>query len=51
MRSHGSHRLWQRGYCEHVVRTRGALERIRAYVHENPARWWARASGDPAVHL
>ena len=32
-------RLWQRNYYEHVIRDEGALERIRRYVDDNPARW------------
>ena len=30
---------WQRGYYEHVVRNEKALDRIRAYITNNPARW------------
>jgi len=30
---------WQRGYYERVVRDDRELERIRAYIRENPARW------------
>jgi REP-associated tyrosine transposase len=32
-------RLWQRNYYEHVIRDEGALNRIRRYVDDNPARW------------
>lgn len=31
--------LWQRGYYEHVIRDERALNRIRAYITNNPARW------------
>jgi len=31
--------VWQRSYYERVVRTDGALERIREYVVGNPAAW------------
>jgi len=31
--------LWQRGYYEHVIRNEKALDRIRAYITNNPARW------------
>lgn len=31
--------VWQRNYYEHIVRTDRALSRIRAYIHQNPARW------------
>jgi REP element-mobilizing transposase RayT len=30
---------WQRGYYEHVVRNEKGLDRIRAYIANNPARW------------
>jgi putative transposase len=32
-------RLWQRNYYEHVIRDDKALDRIRRYIDENPARW------------
>jgi putative transposase len=32
-------RLWQRNYFEHVIRDETALERIRRYIDDNPARW------------
>jgi putative transposase len=32
-------RLWQRNYYEHIIRDEGALNRIRRYVDDNPARW------------
>ena len=31
--------LWQRGYYDHVVRREDDLDRIRAYILDNPARW------------
>jgi len=31
--------VWQRSYYEHIVRVERELERIRDYIHENPARW------------
>jgi REP-associated tyrosine transposase len=30
---------WQRSYYEHVIRGEDELERVRAYVVGNPARW------------
>ena len=30
---------WQRGYCEHVIGNDKGLDRIRAYIANNPARW------------
>ena len=32
-------RLWRRGYCERIIRNETALDRIRAYIANNPARW------------
>jgi REP element-mobilizing transposase RayT len=32
-------RLWQRNYYEHIIRDEDALNRIRRYVDDNPARW------------
>jgi REP element-mobilizing transposase RayT len=31
--------LWQRSYCEHVIRTEQSLNRIREYIATNPLRW------------
>jgi hypothetical protein len=31
--------VWQRNYWEHVIRTEEALEAIRVYILDNPARW------------
>ncbi len=31
--------VWQRNYWEHVIRTERALNAIRRYIIENPARW------------
>ena len=31
--------LWQRNYYEHIIRNEAALNRIRAYIIENPVRW------------
>jgi REP element-mobilizing transposase RayT len=31
--------VWQRNYYEHIIRDEAALERIRRYITENPARW------------
>lgn len=32
-------RIWQRNYYEHIIRDEDSLNRIRAYVVENPSRW------------
>ena len=35
--------VWQRNYFEHVIRTEAALDRLRRYILDNPARWrWDR---------
>lgn len=34
--------FWQRGFYEHVVRGPDDLARIRRYIDDNPARWWAQ---------
>jgi putative transposase len=31
--------VWQRNYHEHIIRNEETLNRIRQYIHENPARW------------
>jgi REP element-mobilizing transposase RayT len=31
--------VWQRNYYEHIIRDKGELDRIRAYIIDNPARW------------
>jgi hypothetical protein len=31
--------LWQRNYWEHIVRDEAELNRIRNYIHHNPAQW------------
>jgi putative transposase len=36
--------VWQRGYCEHIIRHGESLDRIRKCIFENPARW----ESDPA---
>lgn len=38
-------RLWQRNYHERIIRDDRALDRMRRYVAENPARWWYRSLG------
>lgn len=32
-------KLWQRNYWEHIVRNGPELNRIREYIHNNPAQW------------
>ncbi len=31
--------VWQRGYYEHIIRNKRALNRIRRYIIENPLHW------------
>lgn len=33
--------VWHRNYFEHVIRSGGALQRIREYIRYNPLRWGA----------
>src|SRR5690349_13934718 len=33
--------VWQRSYHDHIIRNEAALNKIREYVHYNPARWQA----------
>ncbi len=32
-------KLWQPNYWEHIIRNETELQRIREYIHNNPARW------------
>ncbi len=41
--------FWQRNYYEHVIRNETALNRIRQYIMENPARWDDDRE-NPALH-
>ncbi len=39
--------VWQRNYYEHIIRNEHALNAIRQYIHDNPARWsWDRNNLD-----
>ena len=31
--------VWQRNYYEHIIRNETALNRVRQYIMDNPARW------------
>lgn len=31
--------VWQRNYYEHIIRDADDLQRIRAYIHNNPINW------------
>jgi hypothetical protein len=31
--------VWQRNFYEHIIRIEAALDRIRQYIVNNPARW------------
>ncbi len=45
-----SGRLWQRNYYEHIIRNDEALNKIREYIIQNPARWeydFENISGKP----
>jgi putative transposase len=32
-------KLWQRNYCEHIIRNETELNRIRQYIISNPLQW------------
>lgn len=40
---------WQRDYYEHIIRNEGALNRIRRYIADNPARWEQDAENPSAA--
>ena len=31
--------VWQRNYYEHIIRNEGEMQRIAAYIQQNPRRW------------
>ena len=31
--------IWQRGYYDHIIRSRDDYEEVCRYIHENPRRW------------
>jgi putative transposase len=33
--------IWQRNYYEHIIRNQAEMERIQAYIHDNPIQWEA----------
>jgi REP element-mobilizing transposase RayT len=39
MRGMPGGKLWQRNYYEHIIRNDDELNRIRAYIANNPAHW------------
>ena len=39
LRNTPGNKLWQRNYWEHIIRNETELQRIREYIHNNPARW------------
>jgi putative transposase len=40
-KGHSANPLWQRNYHEHIIRNETDLDRLRAYIETNPARWQA----------
>ena len=34
-----NHRIWQRNYYEHIIRTKKEYHQIRNYIASNPASW------------
>jgi REP element-mobilizing transposase RayT len=39
LRNTPGNKLWQPNYWEHIIRNETELQRIREYIHNNPARW------------
>jgi len=42
--------LWQRNYYEQIIRDDDSLNRVRAYVQANPARWPADRDNPNPIH-
>lgn len=42
--------VWQRNYYEQIIRDQESLNRVRAYVAANPARWLTDRDNDNAIH-
>ena len=42
--------VWQRNYHDHIVRNDDELERIRAYIAQNPRRWWEKHLAGKDAH-
>lgn len=38
--------LWQRGFHDHIIRNDRDLDRVRAYIEGNPARWTEKHAAD-----
>jgi len=43
-------RLWQRNYYESIIRDKDSLNRVRAYVSANPARWLTDRDNQNPIH-
>lgn len=41
----GSGRLWHRNYWDRVLWTQPDVDRVVAYVRDNPRRWWVARGG------
>jgi putative transposase len=41
--------IWQRGYCEHVIRDDRSLNNIRDYIATNPRRWSMDVQNDDPI--
>ncbi len=31
--------VWQRGFCDHIIRNADDLANVRRYIHQNAAKW------------
>lgn len=39
-RQYGNVTVWQRGFCDHIIRDREDYKKIAEYIYENPHRWY-----------
>ena len=42
--------MWQGSFHDHIIRTEEALNDLRKYIAENPAKW-SEDSENPDVHI
>ena len=42
--------VWQRNYYEQIIRDEDSLNRVRAYVQANPARWLTDRDNQNPIH-
>ena len=42
---------WQPGYHDRIIRDADAMESVRAYIKNNPAKWWEKHRPDRRNHI